>query len=375
MFASISRPSPAKILNHLIWVLPVLAGTGSYYSTVAGAPDKDRQTMAGARPEESREPRSGDAGATLEALIERQRQVAKQSAQAIPTLDGKALRERLLVLKGESVQSGQSQKKWAIYQETKTLTEELARREGAAGIAWLEANFPAVRLPAMEAWAKENPQAAFDYVTRSTVNSPCTCQTLIALLNAKADAGPETLKAAAAQVPWHLFHPEPDNGSMARDYFWFVGTSGQHQTWLASGLPRSLAEQGIVLEGVLPCWFEIDPPRALQEWSTWPRQTFDQAAYDLCSMLGPRDCTSLPDFDGLNETLRKADPPVLARIVEVFGYIARKDREIGNVYRANFPGLVPEIAPEESHADSAEEAGDLQPDEPGETPPEDPAGE
>jgi hypothetical protein len=257
--------------NHLIWLLPLLVGAAAWrhanQAALSGAGSSDlgqgRETPD--RPDAYR----GDPSALFEATLrEHLLPPASEEAPSQAALTGEARRARLLSLFSRAEDYPMTSTNET--REMDELARDLGRQEGAAGLAWMDANLPAVRRFTMDGWADADPAAAFASLVRGDRINAGFHSTVMKLLAGKAAAGgSDALRAAVAQVPWPSF-PRDDFSYPGYDESLVFPLQGSAQAWIDSGVAQSMAEQGVQIRGLYKQWAEQDLTAALQAWTTWP---------------------------------------------------------------------------------------------------------
>lgn len=312
--------------NHLVWLLPLLTGIAAYALRPV-----DPGFAAQPRQKDARSERSlslPEARAALEAVPARFEEEKTQHAARLPTLTTGEIQLRLQLLTGQRAAIGVwSERGMELRQEQLDLLASLARREGAAGAVWIQENLPVLRHLFIAAWGDQDAHAALEFVIRSDFPRPCAMSTLMKLLDRQADAGGVALNNAINRMPWYLFDPSNRDEAESPEFMlhscglWYLkvfdfapGSDETKRVWLESGAARAVAEHGIPCDEALRDWFELDPSRALEEWSTWPRPSLDEnSSSDFRAMID-NPLSTPEEIESLRDIFRRVDPATAGKI-------------------------------------------------------------
>jgi hypothetical protein len=273
------------------WVIPPLLALAGYFSADA-VMDRRDASRAGAGKMTGGE-RVVRPKFTMEQALEEYE--AEDVAKEPPKEPGmEELKQRILDLrKGLAGLSEQDEDYGELqgyhYEELESAAYQLGRRERAAGCEWIAEAAPELRLLVFDAWAHEEPEAAWQAIVRSERQPPCDINTLMMMLGKKAQESPHALKQACLEVPWDLFQycdERTFDFRVDRNFTSFepqMSYGHDVQVWLESGAARTLAEKGVPVQGFFEIWSEREPVAALKAWSEWPATS--QHGIQLVGML------------------------------------------------------------------------------------------
>lgn len=270
-------------MRRSLWVIPPLLGIAGYFAAASGGNAVGSPAGMMARASERPEPPTrSDVGAVLAELEQTVEARRNQEALELSKFSAEALREEILKLKQrQSVLTKDSD--WNTVQRLGNrlyaAAQELGKRQGAEAIAWLQGTAQELSAAAMDGWAEVEPQAAFKAIIASDRRGPCRADTLMSLLQGKAEAGGATLKQACAQVPWELFRDLPGDPFQENDLW--IPEDADLQPWLESGAARELAAQGVGLTNLFNLWARRDPRSALIQSLDWPPEAGPQTLFVL----------------------------------------------------------------------------------------------
>lgn len=344
-------PSTAsrRTARHLMWALPLLTGVAGYgYGFVARPVETPSASAVSSASAVVRPARYAGDPAVLfaETLMAIDPPESSSPPPTLSGLDSATLKQRLLELLASH--GHPDLEAWAppdpFLPEFYDLAQELGRQEGAAGLAWIEEHLPELRLSAMNAWAKQDPAAAFASIAASDRLNPCTSITLMELLGKQGEAGPDALLAALDRVPWHLFtEDDPTDPFYPSGPRFELPASTDVRLWADSGALRHLAEEGIWIPGALGSLAKTDPALAMAEWSARPpTANSDQNAVDLREIL-----TQAARDDAQAASLKKlltapggyAEDP---HFREMLTKMSAENSGVAASLRTRFPGVFPE---------------------------------
>jgi hypothetical protein len=322
-----------KILNHAMWIMPLLVAVlaNRWPSVVRQQQQRLPTAISEKRQEIERQRR--DISTVFAELDLSITEAAKQRQAKIDTLTVGQLRQLLLELDALPTPDD-FQKQEAIYQEACQLAERLGREEGAAAVEWTNRHIPGVRESALFGWAAKQPDRVFDFITASQRAHPCSASLLMDLIDRQSHGDPIALAAVAARVPWQLFDPASERG-----FDDLTIPVGESQTWMDSGVARSLVERGLRVSGLFGQWYEKDPQQALSTWADWPGSV-DSRTYDLEEILGPQS-DSEERAKQLMQAVNQADPATRNKMAETLEQIAKNNPMLAKALRDRLPNLFP----------------------------------
>lgn len=148
---------------------------------------------------------------------------------------------------------------------------KLAKLDGQAALEWVDEHFPDGHCIVMESWAAEEPAAALQAVIASKRKPPCNYETLVLLLQSRAEIGPSALREACDQVPWELYcYTEADKDPFEDRNGIQLPEGTDLRPWMESGAAEAMASNGVAITNLFRLWALQDPEEALARMEDWP---------------------------------------------------------------------------------------------------------
>lgn len=359
--SSASTPIQRKNPNHrLYWAIPLLTGLAAYLWTAAGpipAATLPAAETATTRSRATEKTRPTDVAALCTALQQQQQPASSPSspeANALASLSGEQLRTSFLDL----TQRLQAAKDWGtgndLQEQATRISAELGRREGEAGVTWVESHIGEelydcqermsgmdswarqIRFAAIDAFAASDPSGALAHVTASTRHAPCSEDTVFRLLQGQAAAGDDALRDAATRIPWELFDPAGQSFSMPGA----LPQDADMQPWLRSGAASALAGQGIYIRGFLPNLALSDPAQAIAAWRSWPHPS-DELRNIAIGDVFSRSAANPVTARRMDEFLAGMDEATAAAVLPTIQQSITRFPALAPIYRQRFPHAFP----------------------------------
>ena len=262
-------------------LLPPLLGLGGYLLAGAGAfsPGKASDSAFDLESKTPRQRRVTNLGSELQRLEEEWQYRDQVSAQAqgddpLSKLSGAELRARIEDLAKQLGALG-SDADWELREATggkiRLALCKLAKLDGQAALEWVDEHFPDGRPIVMESWAAEEPAAALQAVIASKHKPPCSYETLVLLLQSRAEIGPSALREACDQVPWELYcYTEADEDPFEDRNGIQLPEETDLRPWMESGAAEAMASNGVAITNLFALWARQDPEQALARIEDWP---------------------------------------------------------------------------------------------------------
>lgn len=323
-------------MKRRLWLLPPLLAVAGYFSADA--------VMA------ARQSGDGKVAAKVHTRTERPKFTVEQAMEAYdaerfsggePREPSTAeLKQHILDLKKELASfpeegDDSSEAKGYHHMLLEMAAFKLGTADQAAACEWMAENAPELRLITFDAWAYEDPAAAWQSIIQGQRQPPCDINTLMRLLKERAKTEPATLKQACLDVPWHLVRYVEGHKLRHRadgNFTQFEAniSYGDHaEVWAQTGAARALAERGVPILGFFSAWADIAPAEAVKAWAEWPAvEGLEGEFIDILSSNAAEDSP----FDEVIGAISEMTPEQRAKATAaVEKYLERGDR-----YNADF---------------------------------------